>query len=384
MLSDRPKSILVMLYPNVPHPGLIDRVEAIENSGRYEVHTIYWHRGASRLTHPFSSKLPADRFHPISIPDPRGNPIRRAMLSVLFAPKLRGHLRRLKPDVIMPVNVDMLGISWMAGFPFSKTPVVYDMQDIMGERLPFYYRIFYRLLLRKARAVLVQSPRFISAYVEPNGLVNEDTPVVSIPNAVAGWDYVHDSHKDSSHITIGYFGNLRGSTEIDMLITTVEAAQESGRDIRISFAGAGPQAERVAGLAKTKSFIKLRGVYDYLEERDELYGSADLIYAVYPQDLPNNRFHIARRFQESVHLGIPIVVAGGSYMADITKESGVGWSVNSQRPDELKNLLYRLYDDRSLLKECTEASRSVRHEYEFETYAPLLLEILDRYSRKSN
>jgi len=220
--------------------------------------------------------------------------------------------------------------------------------------------------------------------VEPNRLVNENTPVVSIPNAVAGWGYVHPSHREGIHITIGYFGNLRGFAEIDMLIAAAKAAQETGRDIRINFAGAGPQAERVAELAKSNSFIKMQGVYDYLKERDELYGGADIIYAVYPQDVPNNRFHIARRFQEAVLLGIPIVVAAGSYMAKIVKRDGVGWSVNSQRPDDFKKMLFRIYDDQSLLNKCTDASLLVRDKYDFDTYTPPLLEVLDRYNRNTS
>ncbi len=315
------------------------------------------------------------------MPDPRGNPIRRTLLTMLYAAKLRRRLRGLKADVIIPVNADMLGVARLALFPFSRTPIVYDMQDIMGERLPFHYRVFYRFLLQTTSALLVQSDRFISAYVEPNRLTRKGTPVVSIPNAVAGWDYVHPPRQDSGHITIGYFGNLRGATQIDILIEAAKAAQDSGRDIRLNFAGGGPEAVRIAEISETTSFIEFRGVYDYALERDDLYGRADIIYAVYPQEVPNNRFHIARRFQEAVLLGIPIIVAAGSYMAEIVKESGVGWSVDSERPEALKELLLNIYDKQTSLRRCTEASLLVRDRYSFESYVNPLLDVLDAVAK---
>ena len=375
------KKVVLFLYANEPNPGLLERMDALSASGDYEVHAVYWHRQRSPIVIPFSSKLSAERFIPISLPDPRGNPLRRVVLSIRFFLKLRRHLQRLKPDIVHAVNVDMLGFARLALFPGSRTRLVYDMQDVVGFRLPIHYRIIYRALLRRANAVLVRSDRFISEYLEPNHLVKQKTPVVFISNAPAGWNFIRGTRPQTKGLSIGYFGNLRGSRQLDILLEAVQLAAESGRAVRAVFAGVGPDAERIARISRDSPWIEYRGPYDYAVQRNNLYAEADVIYAVFPMETPNYRIHLARRFHEAILSGIPVIVADGSYMGEIVEKSGVGWAVDPNAPDDLNQLLIRIHDDRSAISACAKASESIRNRHRFENYIPDLLQTYDAVAK---
>ena len=370
-------STIVFLYANDPNPGLLERMKTLHSSGRYEVHAIYWHRQRSNITFPFSTAIPQDRFHPIVLPDPRGSGLRRVVLTLRFLWMVRRLLRRIRPDGLHVVNADMLGVARLVLLADPRrAALVYDMQDQMGDALPWRYRWLYRWLLRRADAVLLRSDGF-THYVEKNALVRSSTPVHYVANAPAGWTLIHRPRLDRRELVVGYFGNIRGAQLVQALVDAVTKVQRSGRDVRILFAGVGPEAARVARLADELDYVEYHGPYDYATEYASLHDRADLMYALYPQETPNYRTHIARRFHESILSGLPIVVTRDTQMGKIVREYGGGWEVRDGSVDELVQLLSHIYDDRSELTRAS-ADEGLKQRHRFETYEPLLLQTHDQ------
>ena len=121
------------------------------------------------------------------------------------------------------------------------------------------------------------------------------------------------------------------------------------------------------------SFVEYAGPYNYVTEYAALQTRVDLIYALYPQETPNYRTHIARRFHEAVLAGMPIIVTRDTHMGDIVKRSNVGWEVGDTSVTDLVTLLTDLYDNRSLLGKAT-ADEQMLARHRFETYKPALLQ----------
>ena len=134
------KKKIFFIYGNTPNPSLIERALTAENSGEYESYIVFWSRKNSDISIPFSKILPLDRFIDISLGDPRGNIFRSIILSLLFSIKLRAKIRSIMPDIIYPVNSDMLGLSMLSNYLLKPVKIVYDFQDQKGEKVNFLYK----------------------------------------------------------------------------------------------------------------------------------------------------------------------------------------------------------------------------------------------------
>ena len=343
----------------------------LHESGEWDVHAIYWRRLRSNISIPFTSSIPEDRFHPITLPDPRGAIPRRLLLTLRFIWTARKLIGKLKPHSIHAVNADILAVANIALLGSKRTALVFDMQDQMGDRLPVHYRLLYRLLLRRADAMLIRSEGFIP-FVQQNQLFADNKPVLYVTNAPAKWTLRHATATGRTELVVGYFGNIRGPQQVQALIDAAEQVQATGRDVRLLFAGVGPEAAMVQQAADRLAFVEYTGPYDYETEYAGLQERADLIYALYPQETPNYRTHIARRFHEAVLAGMPIIVTRGTHMGDIVKPSSVGWEVGDGSVADLVQLLSDVYDDRSLLAKAT-ADEEMLARHRFETYEPVLL-----------
>ena len=123
------------------------------------------------LNIPFSKLLPNNRFIEIALGDPRGNIIRRITLSILFSLKLRKKISFINPDIIYPVNPDMLGLSFLSNLFSRKKKLVYDFQDQKGEDLNFIYKSLYKISALNVSTVFIRSEGFMD-HIRTNNLFN--------------------------------------------------------------------------------------------------------------------------------------------------------------------------------------------------------------------
>ena len=134
------RKIIVFLYANDPNPGLLERMATLYESGEWDVHAIYWHRLRSNISIPFTSSINKNRFHPITLPDPRGGILRRVGLTLRFIWAVRKLVRQINPDSVHAVNADILAVARLALLGSKRIALVFDMQDQMGDHLPLHYQ----------------------------------------------------------------------------------------------------------------------------------------------------------------------------------------------------------------------------------------------------
>ena len=178
MMGERAKPIVLFVYGNDPSPPRIERMHLLQRSGEYDVYMAYWSRQDSPISIPFSSELPPERLIPIRLPDPRGNPLRRAVLTLRFAKAVWSVLRRLKPQVVHTYYPDMLAVARLVLLGRRGTALMYEIPDINEQTVSPWGRLLQRLLLRRTDAVFIHSDRFRSAFLDRYHLVSPRTPIV--------------------------------------------------------------------------------------------------------------------------------------------------------------------------------------------------------------
>jgi len=340
------KKKIFFIYGNTPNPSLIERALTAENSGKYESYIVFWSRKNSDISIPFSKILPLDRFIDISLGDPRGNIFRRIILSLLFSIKLRAKIRSIMPDIIYPVNSDMLGLSMLSNYLLKPVKIVYDFQDQKGEKLNFLYKYLYRISARKVSTVFVRSLGFID-HIQKNNLFSDEVPIKYFAEAPLGWDSWGKKFPNNfeEKLIVGYFGNIRGTKQIKSLLMATQMINKEGKNVQLNFAGVGSEVNLVTKAVGEFNYVNYSGPFDYFKDYKEMFLSADIIYAAYPTNLSNYKFHEARRFHESIAAGIPIIVSQGTYMANRVIDLNVGWTIDSKGSSESVQEIYKIFSD---------------------------------------
>jgi glycosyltransferase involved in cell wall biosynthesis len=346
-------------------------VNALHRTGQYRVYFAYWKRLGSSVAIPFSSALPPERFLQLPLIDPRGNPVRRALLSLKFTWWVRKTIGRLNPDLIYAVNLDSLAVAYLAMFRKSRVGLYYDMQDQMGDHLNWPFRKLYGALMQRVDGFSIESEGF-RPHLETNQIGRPGLSAVHVANAPGGWTATHIPHSDRSHLVVGYVGNMRGAEQIDTLLEATKRVRATGRDVRLHFGGVGPEAPRLHEMSLRENYVEFSGPFDYAKEYTDLFFKADIVYAVYPQSLPVYRTHIARRFHEAALSGLPIIVCRDTHMAREIREVGGGFEVGETSVEDLERVLIDAYDNRVRLHGMT-ISDEHKARYRFETYEPAFL-----------
>ena len=370
------KKVVVFLYANTPNPALIERAMVAEKTGLFKSFIVYWGRQNSDISIPFSKLLPNDRFLEIQLGDPRGNFFRRIYLSLKFSVALRAILNDYSPNVIYAVNPDMLGLSWVANLFRAPISVVYDFQDQKGEHLNIIYRNLYRLSASNVTKVFIRSRGFLH-HIKTNKLFKKQVPVSYFAEAPMNWTLTKKNFpKFGQKLVLGYFGNIRGKLQIYSLLTAIGKLNSQGRKIEVKFAGVGSEAAWVGDLSKKLGYVHYLGPFDYFKEYSDLFISADLVFAVYPTDLANNKFHEARRFHESIATGIPLLVSSGTYMAKRVATLNVGWTVKEDSSDEIYEILEKILNDPKKIRG-KRLTKALRKEHLIEHYTDDFIEALN-------
>ena len=188
----------------------------------------------SDISIPFSKLLPNNRFIEIDLGDPRGNIIRRITLSLLFSLKLRKKISFINPDIIYPVNPDMLGLSFLSNLFLRKKKLVYDFQDQKGEDLNFIYKSLYKISALNVSTVFIRSEGFID-HIRSNNLFKKNVIIKYFAEAPLGWELFEKKYTSNNFINplvVGYFGNIRGKKEIESLIDAVKIVNDEGKNIQ--------------------------------------------------------------------------------------------------------------------------------------------------------
>jgi glycosyltransferase involved in cell wall biosynthesis len=363
----------LFLYGNQPEALPVSMMLYLRRLGTYQVDLIYWERIGSRISVPLTARLSEVQRYPVRWPVGRSFISKlwhRIVLLLLFVKQIRA----LRPDIIHAWNFDMLLAARLAVATLPQSKLVFTLQDTTQWMLSRSLRSLQRWVYRKVDILFVTSEGFDTELLRRFRLIPEHTRVHFVANAPPAQFFAKfEPRKAQGDLTVGYIGFLRGRQGITTLVKAAELARQEGSPVSLLFAGTGVDQELVDAFAKKDKHIKVAGPYRYEEHILDLYRQVDVLYAVYDSSY-DKKIHLAYRLCEAINCRLPIIVAKGTHMAEVTERLGVGVSVEAGDVAGLATALKNLHANESLRSRIARNCQAHRHEFVFEFYEDRILQ----------
>lgn len=363
---------VLFLYGNRPEPLPIHIMQLLGNTGKYRVELLYWDRGDSPVSLPPSGLLA--QMQSSAIVWPVGNNIGSKLVNRgIVLSKFVRSIKAIQPDIIHAWNFDMLLAARVAALLSGPVDVVFTLQDTTAWMTSPRSRFLQRWAYRVADLIFVTSHGFETHFLRRFHLVTDEQQIVFVPNAPPAQQFTaFEPRRPGNVLTIGCIGLLRGSEGIGMLVRAATMARKMGANVRVLFAGMGPERELVERFAAQNPFVDYLGPYQY-EQIHELYRAVDCLYAIYERSY-DKQIHLAYRLCEAVNCRLPTIVAQGTHMSDIVEAYGIGVSVELGDVEGLANELVELWRSHAKRARIAMNCEGARPQFTFETYQSRILE----------
>ena len=363
----RTKRIIIM-EAGEPNSNVVKKLHSLAGVQDFEPHLLYWGRGNSAVSYPLASGIPKDRVHLVGMGGSKKSGI-AARISVWR--ECRQLLRKFKPWCVQSSSLDMLLVALVTIRPSGG--FVFDLQDSRPWMRRWWIRLFIRAILNQTRLVTVTSPRFESHFLRHYNLISRNQRVICIPNPVDRSRFrEYFPRPMDEDIVVGYIGTFRGATAICALADAISLARQMGIPAKAFFAGIGPDQPLVNKLSRNSDFVAYTGPFDQSRDLARLYGQVNMVYAVY-DDTEDKKIHWPVRLGEAVFARVPIIVASGSYMAEMIAVHGLGFEVPLGDAKAIVDVLERVSRDRNIIREISENCRRAESLFAFERYEPEFL-----------
>lgn len=320
------KPVIVMLIGFIPNHRILRRIEVEKLIG--DVHLICWDRGSDMLPKP---KEEGFIIHIISI-DAGSDPIKRYLPTKIFSKKAKVILKQLKPDIIHVQGLDMLQIAAQYKKRHDmKTHIIYEVADLhrylVDEQKDIVHKAIKKYLLHADRMLekyydllILTSEAYYDVYFKDFVKIEKMLYMANQPDLS-----IFDSYKkkENGEFTVGYIGGVRYKKQIYNLIEAARAC-----NVKLLIAGFEDEPIELEPLCKADPRIEWIGRFEYKTQAPALYEKCDVMYSVYNADMANVRVAVPNKLYEAVYCEMPIIVAKGTYLANITQKWGVGVAVD--------------------------------------------------------
>lgn len=331
---------IAVLIGFMPNPRIYKRLELEKTMG--ELHFICWDRGKGMLSAPGGEGYTS---HVISIAA-GGDPVRRFIPYRKFFARSLKLLAEIKPDLVHVQGLDMLRIADAYRKKYNPSAaIVYEVADLhrllvdkqknpLRAAVQKYLRHEDKRLERSYDLLVLTSEKYYDVYF--GGFVPGEKTLYmpNVPDLSAFESYVP---KSGGEFTVGYIGAVRYKKQMENLIA---AGKRCG--VKVLIAGYEDEPRVIEALCANDPDVEWVGRFDFSERAAELYGRCDVMYSVYNADMHNVRVALPNKLYEAVWCEMPLIVARGTYLAQLAEEWGVGFAVDHSSPDELCELINAL------------------------------------------
>lgn len=340
-----------------------------------EVHLISWDRGTNMLDRPSENGYKA---HSIFL-EAKSDPVRRMIPYFKFILYARKELKLIAPDVIHVQNLDMLKIAvWYKHHVNQNVHIIYEIADLhkllvdkqkslVRKAAQKYLRCEDRRCAQDVDLLVVTSEKYYDTYFQSFIPEKKMLYMPNVPDVTAFRNFHRKTEKES--FVVGFIGAVRYKQQMKNLI---EAGRRAG--VNILFAGVEYEGNELELLCEKEPHVRWYGKFDFSKQASSLYGMCDAIYSVYNADLENVRVALPNKLYEAIYCELPIIVAKGTYLADLVTKWGVGISVKHDDVNELTEALIRLRDDKSLYDQMCRCCQKKKDVVDLERNNQMLLD----------
>lgn len=338
----------VLLLNHAPNPRMLKRLAVLQHN--FTVHLICLRRLDTDIW-----DIDETLYNSVSIIE-RNVPsseqlIQRLSATFGYAHEMLTEIETIKPNLIYTEGLDCLAVATRYKHKNRTCRVFFEVADLRAAYLmkPTSFTakmkraivsLAEKRLYRDIDALVVTSELFYEKYFSrmvPN------VPVVFAPNAPDPNLFLRFSPVQHDCFTVGFIGGIRYPKQMSMLI---HACENIGCKALLAGASAIPENEfnRLKKEADP-ALIEFSGKYNYINDILDLYGRVDCVYAVYDADDPNVRLALPNKLYEAVYCELPILVAKGTYLAQLVDLWGVGIAVSHFDQEDLEKAITILMDE---------------------------------------
>lgn len=260
-----------------------------------------------------------------------GNKIKKLCYLLSFKTFIYRIVKKNDFDVIIASHWETLFLASLLKKNFSM--LVYENLDIPTSSNGIVLWILQKLeryALKRTDAIIFASRFFVPLYdfFKKEKILLENKPDTEI---------LLQEKKMSKKLNIVFLGVIR---YLDILKNLMNAVTGMS-DVDLYIWGDGPDFNDVSLFAKNKTNIFVKGRYDNSQLQD-IYSTADLVWAVYPNRDYNVKYAISNKFHESISLGKPCVFAENTKLGDFVNSNGIGFIVDPYSIEGIRNLFINL------------------------------------------
>jgi succinoglycan biosynthesis protein ExoL len=366
------KKKVVMLFPHLPNPRMIKRINALKEN--YNVEVIYWDRG---LEFNKVNKIPpAIKNYVLRAKANEGNPLGRLFITLKVMNKALNLIRTLQPDFLYISKTDMLMVGVLYKFFKNPVKIIYEVSDLhsllidrqKGLVKNFVSQVLKRLekQLCKYISLLVVTSEYFYKYFY--GDIVEEKKLLFIPNTPELKIFEGFTRSINKKFTVGFIGSVRYGEQIKMLINAAEKCKTN-----VFIAGKGIDYENIKEYSMGKDYVQIYGSYEYEQEIKMLYSKVDCIYSVYDASKKNVQIALPNRLYEALYTNTPIIAAKETYLGEIVDKYKLGKVVSHNEVDELIEAINELKSSEDIFSQIETNATKLREEWVLEKFNKELL-----------
>lgn len=198
---------------------------------------------------------------------------------------------------------------------------------------------------------------------------NEQTKVMSnrnkmksiyLPNYPESNNYC-DKKSISKNLRISYIGAVRQYNELKNLMD----ASKDFEGVEVNIHGAGVAYKKLYDIRNNYPNVNITGVFKY-SDIDNLYKDTDILYAIYPLNSIQNKTSYPVKFFEAIITKTPIIVDKGTVIGKFVLEKNIGFVIDENNVNELKQLIINIDNNRDILKEKISNIEKIQYDFTWE------------------
>lgn len=356
---------IVFVISHKPDIRYQKRLTVLANS--FDTAIVYWNKDEKPVGFSYNKVTSYE----IQVPANKTDPLKRLPQTFEFIKKAYRKICEIRPECVFVGNLDMLLVAAKYKSKNPKAKIIYEIADLhrlIADNQKTVIKKLVSIVLRKTEKTLskyinlliLTSMKFYDIYYKE---FIDEKKVVLMPNIPDEEAFEGFSKKIHSSFIIGFVGAIRYKNQLRMLI---EATKDTG--IKVLFAGSDGEGPEFRKECSKYDHVNFTGEFDYKKDIQSIYQSIDCVYAVYDADMVNVRVALPNKLYEAIICEVPIIVAKGTYLAELVEGMCIGIAVNHKDVDELKRKLLKIANDRAYYKRFCENCRKQQKNYHLVNY----------------
>lgn len=323
-----------------------------------DVEILCWDRQGEFAEFEIVDGIKVKRFFPYA---QYGTGYRQFFAYCRFIRECKRYLRDKEYKYLHCHDLDGIIAGWFAKEKDAK--LIFDMHEFYEaqgrrkQRLRYLIRAIVGFFQSKADYIIHVNDVQTASVSKSNS-----QKLVFLPNYPQRQYYQGCEKTSSEKLRISYIGAVRQYQRLKMLMD----ACRNMDDVEVSIHGAGVAFEALKKDEKAYSNVKVTGRYHF-KESAKLYSDADVSYVIYSTTSEQYLTAYPVKFFEAIVTKTPPIVGEKTVLANLVKEKDIGFVVNGDDLNSVRELVNTLRQNRELLEEKMINLEKIRFDYCWET-----------------